>query len=540
MASLDVAPAARPAAPRRDWTALPWPLMGAGLLLCLVALILTQAMQSEPGTFRLLLLTAGLLCAGTALAARLSSSGPAFLDRTLGRSRGLLLLLLAGLFGLIGLAAIGIFVATFFDLPRFPWRTPEAVPLCLVAVPLSLATAYRAMRLRRVMGAITAQEESAVLLLLGALCCFIACWALYVPDDPLSWDTMRLALAVFAAVALLAAPLAVASVRVRRWTVSVLIVLHFGGIASATLSATPTPWLMGQVWNRVYRPYLEFMYLNNAYHFYAPEPGPASYLWCRLIYADANGQNPQGVWYKVPDVDDQGRHQHNAALEYQRYLALIENIIPAEPTPPFFNLTPQGGQVPALFFQLRQINSPGHVIVIGEPPPQLPVPFHPLVPTAGQYSMPNASSKRLIKSCVRHVAEVNLQPPADLPGYHLEWIKAYRVRHEIPPPELYKLNAPPLAPNDPQLYQAFYLGRYDADGKLLDAPEYYANGALKSAGDPFLYWLLPVLREDPNDLRSHVHDFCRKHAGDPDWIYVPDRNEWMSEERARIRKEIGQ
>src|SRR5205807_1558296 len=132
---------------------------------------------------------------------------------------------------------------------------------------------FRALAISRQDRPITAQEESALLLFLAALCCFIAGWALYVPDDPLSWDTMRMALRVFTVVALVASALVLASVRVRRWTISVLILLHFGGIASASLSPAPSPWLVGQLWTRVFRPYLEFMYLNNAYHFYAPDPG---------------------------------------------------------------------------------------------------------------------------------------------------------------------------------------------------------------------------------------------------------------------------
>src|SRR5262249_51727018 len=31
---------------------------------------------------------------------------------------------------------------------------------------------------------------------------------------------------------------------------------------------SPSPWLSTQIWTRIYRPYLEFLYLNNAYHFY--------------------------------------------------------------------------------------------------------------------------------------------------------------------------------------------------------------------------------------------------------------------------------
>ena len=61
---------------------------------------------------------------------------------------------------------------------------------------------------------------------------------------------------------------------------------HFCGILSAVFSVPPpggnAPWLVQQAWVRVYRPYLQFVYLNNAYHFYSPEPGPPSFMWYRL------------------------------------------------------------------------------------------------------------------------------------------------------------------------------------------------------------------------------------------------------------------
>ncbi len=235
-------------------------------------LVLAGIMQAEPEAGRLWLLTIGLLCAGSAVAIRLSTGG-AVLDRTLGASRGLLLTGLAVVFLLLAVAAGAGLVLSFFDLPWVPFHTGQAVSICIAVVPLGLATAYRAMRIAGQGRTITTQEESALMLFLAALCGAMACWALYVPDDPWSWDTMRMALRVFTVVALVASALTLASPRMRRWTISVLIALHFAGIASASLSPSPAPWIVAQVWTRIFRPYLEFMYLNNAYHFYAPSRG---------------------------------------------------------------------------------------------------------------------------------------------------------------------------------------------------------------------------------------------------------------------------
>ncbi len=513
-------------APRRDWTGLTWPLMGAGLAMCLVALLLTLALQTEPAVPRILLLTAGLLCAGIALAMRLSTTGPAYLDRFIGPSRQLLLRGLAGVFLLVALVPIAILVTTFYDLPWFPWQTGNAVFLCIVAVPLGLATARRALQLQRQGRAITAAEESALLLVLAVACACLACWALYLPDDPNSWDTIRMALAVCAGVALVAAPLVLASTAVRRWTISVLVVLHFSAIVNATLSAPPTPWIIMQMWVRLYRPYLEFMYLNNAYHFYAPEPGPASYLWCRLIYKK-EGAEDQGDWYKVPTVDEKtGRQMHLVALEYQRYLSLLTNIEQTESVS-FIN---EATQQFYPFFDVRRRCAAG-VPIVGQENPTLVVPFHPLVATLQQYSRPNDTARRLLASYVRHVAHAKAQhPDPKLKGYELRWIKVYKVRHEIPPSDFYAKWDPPLAPNDPILYRPFYLGRYNLEGELFDAPVYNAHGA-QVAGDPYLFWMLPILRDDKTGI---TQDYARLHAGDPKWQRLPDTEEWVTEGRALL------
>jgi RsiW-degrading membrane proteinase PrsW (M82 family) len=78
-------------------------------------------------------------------------------------------------------------------------------------------------------------EEAAALLALAALTSFTACWALYNPDSPEDWDSMRLFLAVLFVVALGAAPLVMVPQAFRRVVVSVLIVLHLhgGGVRSA-------------------------------------------------------------------------------------------------------------------------------------------------------------------------------------------------------------------------------------------------------------------------------------------------------------------
>jgi hypothetical protein len=522
MTSLDMLAAAR----KRDWAALPWQFMGAGIVFSLLALLLTRILRTEPDAGRILLLTSSVLCAGIALAIRLNTIGPAFLDRVIGRSRTALLAILAGLFLLLALAAVGILVASFLDIHGFPWGTGTAVYLCVVVVPLSLATAHRAVQLARSERSITAPEESALLLLLTALCCFAGCWTLFVPDDPHSWETIRMVLAVATAAAIIAAPLALASLRVRRWTVSVLVALHFSAILHATLAAPPYPWLIGQMWTRIYRPYLEFMYLNNAYHFYAPEPGPASYLWCRLIYEDKDGKQT-GDWFKVPKVDDKtGQHQHSVALEYQRHISMTANIDYVEPTAFINEVTRE--LVP--FYVERQRCAQLQPIV-GKTTPSLIVPFHQALAVTQQYAKPNGYARQLISSYVRHVAKLHEEHPV---YGKLKWIKAYRVRHDVPPVEYFAKSDPPLEANDPWTYRAFYVGRFRPDGVIMDDGQFQESDGRRIPPDPFLYWLLPVERRMTKDAGYASYDYCRLHAGDPKWIRPPDSDEWVDERHVRF------
>ena len=72
----------------------------------------------------------------------------------------------------------------------------------------------------------------------------------------------------------------------QRIAFSLLVLYHFAGIFSAITSPPPTPWLTGQFWARVFRPHLEFSYVNNAYQFYSPQPGPAQVLWFCITGTD--------------------------------------------------------------------------------------------------------------------------------------------------------------------------------------------------------------------------------------------------------------
>jgi hypothetical protein len=100
-------------------------------------------------------------------------------------------------------------------------------------------------------------------------------------------------------------------------------------------------------------------------------------------------------------------------------------------------------------------------------------------------------------------------------------LRFYRVVHVIPPAYLYMQG---WDANDPNFFHPYYMGEYAADGTLL------------SPNDPFLYWMLPVLRDPPVHYRSKIRDWARRHAGDPEWVcesYENGRRRWI-EEKAHI------
>jgi hypothetical protein len=366
-------------------------------------------------------------------------------------------------------------------------------------------------------GAAIAIKPRPEIIFSGGLAAFFGCFGLYTGDGrPAAWDSIRLVLAVAAVVAGLAALITLLPRVGRRIVVSILILLHFGGIATAVSAAPPAPWLANVLWTYFYRPYLEFMYLNNAYHFYAPEPGPAFLLWFRVEYTkEGDDRSTYWHWEKVPDLDADGVPEYTVALQYQRRLALAEQATRTGPTEP----GSLGEQVSKrIIANQNRLNNNRPVI-----------PFAPNQPAEQQYLAPSTLAKRLVEPYVRHVAHrfQEEHPEATVTG-----VKLYRVVHQI-------LSAPQLEedadPNDPIYYLVHYWGEYDTKGRL------------KKPDDPFLYWLIPILkvrpdvdpyagmgRGMPNDPAvNRATEYGKKdpkllnyvylHAGDPKWIRYPGK-----------------
>jgi hypothetical protein len=262
------------------------------------------------------------------------------------------------------------------------------------------------------------------------------------------WDSIQKLLGVLAVLAGLAAVLVLLPTVVRRAAVLLLVLFHFGGIFSAITSVSPTPWLSQYIWANVYQPYLEFMYLNNAYHFYSPEPGPGINIWFYVKYEDDSGQ-----WYRIPNWEE-----HPVALEYQRRLSFCES---------FNQLVPGVTMTPYLLARRKMaINSTG---IIG----------HPWAAAEKQYFEPTWYSKKMMEGYARFVA-LHTPHPED-PNIPVVSVKIYRVTHNIlSPAEMGRGEDP----NNPRLYLPFYQGEFSPEGKLLD-PD-----------DPLLYWLIPIISRE--------------------------------------------
>jgi hypothetical protein len=304
------------------------------------------------------------------------------------------------------------------------------------------------------------------------------------------WDTIRLLLGLMTALALAAALLMLLPRVVRRGVVSVVILFHFAGILVAVLSVAPPSgqgsWLVGQVWTRVYRPYLQFMYLNNAYHFYSPEPGPATLLWFRVEYADGTARRTKIIDRDLYPLD----------LEYQRRLSLTESTNQLEPPPAVMTQALQ---------RLQQNRLSAGLAAGGIPP-------HPEILITLQYRLPNLFSRKMIESYARYVARTTPHPTD--PTQPVTGVKIYRVVHRI-------LGADELSrglhPLDPTTYLAYYQGDFEPDGKLKETcmkTGWTDSGYDVLEQDPYLYWLIPILREPPPSQQSPEPQTFRVRVGD--------------------------
>jgi hypothetical protein len=103
--------------------------------------------------------------------------------------------------------------------------------------------------------------------------------------------------------------------RLIRWAVNFWLVYHLAAIIVAPASVSPSSDLIRSAWS-LFQPYLELLYLNHGYHFFAPEPGEST-----LISFAAERPDGTVVRGRIPNFQIAPRllyHRHFMLTEHTR------------------------------------------------------------------------------------------------------------------------------------------------------------------------------------------------------------------------------
>lgn len=332
---------------------------------------------------------------------------------------------------------------------------------------------------------------------------------------PNSWDSVQLFFGVASVVGLIGA----VWTRLPRKVVYSLVLFgvayHFAGILSAITSPPPTPWLTDQYWQRIARPYCQFTYMNNAYQFYSPDPGPARELWVCVEYrplrdgesADdpvssaevkdlelsEDPNSPQDcTWFYIPKREI--NYKDPLGLTYYRHMSVTENVAQYVPR----------GYSPFQVEQEKALARRSHEQI-------------PRMPNKIERPIPNdLVTRQILPSYARHLAHASATS-----GKMVRSIRIYCVTHDIA--SLAQLHGvepgtsrhrEPVSPYNPSLYLPYFQGRFARDGRLIDPT------------DPMLYWLVPIIQDSNRDVpldraeyeknggfEHYFSDYVSQHAG---------------------------
>jgi hypothetical protein len=320
--------------------------------------------------------------------------------------------------------------------------------------------------------AISCRPKDSLNLLLASLAAILAGVA-----TNSAWDSIRLMQWVMAGTAAAVALIVLLPQTGQRIAFSLLVIYHFAGICSAITSPPPTPWLTGQLWTRIFRPHLEFSYVNNAYQFYSPQPGPAQVLWFCITGTDGVPR-----WYKTPV---KGEMLDPLGIEYFRRLSLTERANQNSPNGP------------ATDVYLRRKEQEGAYK------------FHPEIPETLQYRAPNEHGRHIIEGYARHAARVLGTGRRDADGkpVPVHDVKVYLTQHEMLSQLQFQNKQDPYAP---ETYRPFFVGQFDGEGRPL----------MNDFDRVMLYWIVPIIRTPAGDKNGTLNNLVILHAGsdpfDPD------------------------
>ncbi|MBN9519087.1 hypothetical protein J0H58_11305 [bacterium] len=337
--------------------------------------------------------------------------------------------------------------------------------------------------------------------------------AVGVAGVPAHWDSFRLLFGVLAGIAIFRLLVTAVPPPWRLRVVSAYILFHFAGMFCATASPPPTPWFVEQVYHRVYNQYLQFIYMRNAYHFYSPEPGPASLLACLVkteagTETTADGQVRKKYdtrWVVLPkrpaDVRDP------LGLAYFRRLSITDQISRGMPE---FN---------AASFEKTEVRARRYRLTV--PGSDTFYPLHPAEPEFLQYRLPTPEVHRfLLPSYAQYLILEHTPTPEAAARTTL---KVYRLEHRTLSVEamigVANAGGRPGGPYHPVTYRPYFLGEYRLTSEDPANPRKPRVELVDPQAD-MLYWLLPVL---PNptpggpDKKDYI-DYLSIHAGHAfDW-----------------------
>ncbi len=329
---------------------------------------------------------------------------------------------------------------------------------------------------------------------------------------PAHWDSFRVLFAVLAGVALFRLLLTAVPAAWRVRVVSAVVVFHFFGIFLATTAPPPTPWFVEQVYQRVYNQYLQFVYLRNAYHFYSPEPGPASLLACLVktevgTETTADGQVRRKYdtkWVVLPRRPDDIRDP--LGLTYFRRLSITEQVSRGMPDSNAASFEKTEARARRVRLTLPGTDS---------------FPFHPTEPEFLQYRVPSPEVSRfLLPSYAQYLI---LEHTASPEAAAKTTLKIYRLEHRTLPVEQFtgvgNPGGVPQSPYHPVTYRPYFLGEF----RLTSEDPAHPNRPRVELVDPqadMLYWLVPILPAPgpvAPDKKDYV-DYLSTHAGHAfDW-----------------------
>lgn len=340
---------------------------------------------------------------------------------------------------------------------------------------------------------------------------------------PNSWDSVQIFFRVAGTIGLVGATWTLLPRNAAYSLILLGTAFHFAGILSAILSPPPTPWLVNQYWTRVSRPYLQFAYMNNAYQFYSPDPGPACEIWVCVEYRPLRpGEDPEHPvdaeefkelqlsddptvkkdceWFYIPRREV--NYVDPLGLSFYRRLSVTENI--AQYMPPEY--------VPLATEQDKVVRRRNNLASDPSARDYIPRTFNDNI----ERRVPNEIvSRQILPSYVRYFGHLYAKPDKIVKS-----IRVYRALHMITTLDEFRgydvvehKNDEPKSPYNASLYMPYFQGKFTRDGRLIDST------------DPMLYWLVPISPvggKPPHDreeyrksggFNAHFIDYVSRHAG---------------------------